>query len=833
MGPDGALSDRELTDNEGPPTSVPIMKSSSTRSLVRKLDSIDQDLASKDEDEVGEEEEEARKGDIEASQARDRGVETGHEQHNTEESAFENEVDINSAVFKQSPATPPDKNENKTKEDPVLTPHSTSTFTSMDANEAPSERHVATVTAVDEFPSTTAKVRGIASPETSSESSDAESIVMVEKPSFTFMTCAAVHEIPPLLTVKEIRYRPSPYVAELIDKCEPALPANSISDPRCCVMDGESNEPWLDELLYDDTELDWTKDDEEEDIFACDIDGCLEVNFNEKESEVLFPELESGSESMRNGQESVSSPTEQQTCNPDSDESPLDSDGDMPSSPAMTTPLKTYYRLVPSPHSSPTDEEVEELQVTRPHDGNSKCLSPIPECPSVDEDLDEWTESVGHDRCDYNIISIEVDDVRSCSPEDSAPMAGSKGELRSLLRTFVAEQLRECEGSGFKPRFSQSSLRPEPRRPLPRPHRFKPLSNLETADNDVLLPPLTPQQRVSSDSAKVVSSPKLRNRDEWETGSDIVSCRRDMSEGDESSDGSLTTKTEPWCTPRRGAFRPAHYSTAAPTLSSVSVSKVTASVTFLGCVDENNNATESENTDANSRSSSTSEEIQTKAKSAACTVVLDNNTRRNSTTSRTSTSSFVKLTYCGSELSDAEFDTHDKPVSKDPPSPTPKVSAIVQRPKIECIPIVPCTPYAPQEEFKKRYNERDQPARIIYRFSGEFTATVPSKPSDTKNKRQYRVSGEYIATITTCAPIRSLTSLTMTSSSTMDSGKPESMESVESTEVVWIANKSLMSKSEVPEVRDSSVPSTPTSLRPRGGRTFSKFRLFRLVTLQM
>ena len=42
VGPDGAISDRELTDNEGPPTRLPLKNSrvsSSTQSLVRKLES--------------------------------------------------------------------------------------------------------------------------------------------------------------------------------------------------------------------------------------------------------------------------------------------------------------------------------------------------------------------------------------------------------------------------------------------------------------------------------------------------------------------------------------------------------------------------------------------------------------------------------------------------------------------------------------------------------------------------------------------------------------------------------------------------------------------------
>ena len=105
VGPDGAISDRELTDNEGPPTRLPLKNSrvsSSTQSLVRKLESIE------NEEVDDKEESEEIKREVEGSEdtgglvkenvrkefsKREEGEGESSEYY-TEESCYETEIEI-------------------------------------------------------------------------------------------------------------------------------------------------------------------------------------------------------------------------------------------------------------------------------------------------------------------------------------------------------------------------------------------------------------------------------------------------------------------------------------------------------------------------------------------------------------------------------------------------------------------------------------------------------------------------------------------------------------------------------------------------------------------
>ena len=825
MGPDGALSDRELTDNEGPPARVPIRKTNSTRSLERKLEAIDQDLEENEEEETATSSKHGGHEDAGMTEAAARLEWLNRADESGQEVAQKCTIDDSAIIRRfssadnsnareramdyviQSPDQVTQSYESGSHDKLERCPSEASAQARMRQSQsepsisrAKKEAGCSVVFSQshDSFGKTT--TIGITSPETSSESSDADSIVMVEKPSFSFTMCAAVHEVPQPLTVQEVTYRSGKAsVAELIEQCEPISPANSVSK---LLGDDEARDHWIDDLWFDDTELDWRKSDEgEEELFDGDLKDCLDITFEENEAGELFEE-EAG-ESQE--EESSSNQPSEDACVPTNPD--MESDETDLNSVAMTTPMKTYYRLVPSPQSSSTEDEMEEVQISRTHDVTGTCLSPILECPSVDENQLESVGSPERVSTDDKASLMDVDESCPSSPRVSSPARSSKGDLRSLLKVFVAEQLRECEEGELMPRFSKITCRPQPRRVHPFPPEPDP-------EDDPLLPPLTPQQHAASDVAKVVPSPKLPSRAEWETSSDPMCYGRDMRETDESSDG--TAKTEPWTVTQSGqretAVRRAHHVRAARTISSVGVSAASASVTFLGCVDENNNYVEEK--EVESRKSGNEKEAadaKERRRSTVHSVIAENSlTRKNSRPSRVSTSSFVKLTYCGSELSDADLDSRDEVLSDEEQNRGPKVSAVFQRPKIERISIAPCSPYAPQEEYKQRYNERDRPARIVYRFSGEFTATLPPL-EEALDKREYRVSGEYVATVTTNAHGQSSHSLTMTSCSTVDSGKPESMDSVDCTEVVWVLNDALVSSS-VNRARRREKPAPLTSI---------------------
>lgn len=967
VGPDGAISDRELTDNEGPPARLPIRKSSvsgSTSSLVRKLQSIENEEA-EDNEKSGEfkrevEGSEDRKGlveeELQQEIPRKREEGEGSECY-TEESCYETEIEIvpeqraegrkrlrdkkNSSLSSLESAQEEAKR-SKTQqtdfeilEDKELYQTTSTEFNTLiipsrlgpnlDVDETMNSRNTAVVIPVQSFPGEEAKLRArVMSPETSSESSDAESIVMAKVPSFSFLTCEAVNEIQTDSTSMEslnmeqdlhdyemsrhsghaASYRNSnttdsmnslnserdycdyevsrhyenrkshvnnEITAELVKNC---LPPSPISDTNeVCYVVEETQGTSSEDLSYDDTEIAWGKEHADHAIIAeafseeeqeSEGDDDSTRNFTGNETDVLFPELEERLQDVSacvSPERAVEKIINQKPGNrQNSDDSATDSDTDMTRSFTFETPLKTFYRLVPSPQSSSTEDELEEIHVSKSFH-SSKTLSPIPEFPSVESNLNQTSTDSRNGvknraSCSYSVVSVEIDDGNTTVriegdkeniPVESIPDSSNKGDLRSLLQKFVAEQLRECEGEKFSSRYVRPSARhPENRRPRPRPNRrIVPLASCDTSNNDTLLPPLVPQKRTCTETARLISSPKLRYRGERDYDSDTAPCK--TQDGDESSDSSRTAKTEPWSTPCRSVVAPCFDST--PRLSSLSVGNVKTSVTFLGSEDENNNfrsasslertcTIESDERLDNSTNVGASERLARRdSESRVHYIKAESPSKRSDRTSVSSVSSFVKLTYCGSELSDTEFvEKPDKLSKQDKPCnrtlstiPSAAISVSVERPIIHRIPLMPETPYAPQEEFIARFHDRCAPPRIIYRLSGEFVATIPSDspPNSQESQdavtakgsgnRQYRLSGEFVATFTTAADTQNASTLALMSSSTEDSSAK-----TESTEVVWVQHEPVVSVEEV-TVDEMSGPATPVP--PRNGK-FGKFKFF-------
>lgn len=798
----------------------------------------------------------------------------------------------------------------------------------LDTDERMNSRHSTVVIPVQSFPGEEAKIRArVMSPETSSESSDAESIVMAKVPSFSFLTCEAVNDIhadsmdslnmeqdlhdyemsrqnrevsyyckdAESVSMHSLNSEPdhcdeevlhhyenrnsrasSESTADLIKNCQPHSPTSDTPD-LCYVLE-ETRETSSDDFSYDDTELVWGKQTADHEIIAeafCEDaseteEEHLERNFTGNETDVLFPELEEKLQDVITSVEPAVEKhnTQKPGIRQSSDESSAESDSDVNKSYTFETPMKMFYRLVPSPQSSSTEDELEEIQVSKSF--NSKTLSPIPEFPSVESNLnqtssDSRSSPKNRASCSYSIVSVEIDDGTNTilveGDKENIPIkdmdnmtTSSKGDLRSLLQKFVAEQLRECEGEKFSSRYARPATRyPEHRRQRPRPNRrIVPLASCDTSGNDVLLPPLVPQKRTCTETAKLISSPKLRYRGERDYDSDIAPCHCRTPDGDESSDSSMTAKTEPWCTPRRSVVRSQFEPT--PRLSSLSVGNVKTSVTFIGSEDDNNNFRKAssleracviENDDrdiewAHSVASSnraSADRLSRKDSDRVQHFVQANNSpsKRSDRTSVSSVSSVVKLTYCGSEVSDTEFERPDKPSRMDQHSsrtlithPSNAISVSVARPIIQYTPVPPETPYAPQEEFIARFHDRCAPPRIVYRFSSEFVATIPgsdsnaSQTQDASNEqnganRQYRLSGEFVATFTTAAETQNVSNLALASSSV-----EENSTKTESTEVVWVANEPVVSAGEV-TADEMSGPSTPVA--PRNGK-FGRFKFF-------
>lgn len=960
VGPDGVISDRELTDNEGPPIRLPIKNSnvsSSTRSLVRKLESIE------NEDTEDNEGSGAFKREVEGREDRENLVEEDAQEEvlereqgegsecYTEESCYETEIEFSPENRAGSRKRVHEKKNSSwsSLESAQEEPKRTKTYQSdcensnekelhqptenntlilpsslgpnLDVDESMNSRNSTIVIPVQSFPGEEAKLRArVMSPETSSESSDAESIVMAKAPSFSFLTCEAVNEFPTdSISMESLNmeqdlheyelsrhggnaayYRSgnatdslnslnsecdecdfevsrhydnreshvkAETTAELIKNCLPSPSPTSDTNELCYVVE-ETRETSSEELSYDDTEIVWGKEHADNAIIAeafCDEEQDMEGNddtkrnFTGNETDILFPELE---QRLQDVSACVSvDPTVQKTINltpsnrQNSDDSATDSDTDVTRSFSFETPLKTFYRLVPSPQSSSTEDELEDIQVSKSFHG-SKLLSPIPEFPSVESNLNQADSRNGTKNrvsCSYSIVSVEIDDGNTTVlvegdkeniPVANMPESSDKGDLRSLLQKFVAEQLRECEGEKFSSRYVRPAARhPENRRPRPRPNRrIVPLASCDTSNNDILLPPLVPQKRTYTETAKLISSPKLRYRGERDYDSDTAPFTCRTAEGDESSDSSMTAKTEPWCTPSRGVAKPIFES--ARRLSSLSVGNVKTSVTFLGSEDENNNfhrASDVERTciiDDELNNEGPRERLNPEnSESRTHYIRAESPTKRRDRTSVSSVSSFVKLTYCGSELSDTEFaekpdkqSKEDKPCTNDLSTISSRaLSVSVERPIIECIPLMPETPYAPQEEFIARFHDRCTPPRIVYRLSGEFVATIPSdSPTSSQetedvvatkrsSNRQYRLSGEFVATFTTAADTQNASTLALMSSNTeVGSAKTES------TEVVWVQHEPVVSAEDV-TADELSGPSTPV---PTRSGKFGKFKFF-------
>lgn len=968
VGPDGVISDRELTDNEGPPARLPTKNSavsSSTRSLVRKLESIENEEAEDLEDNIEREVEgDEGKGNVEEGKAQagllsEREEGEGSEDF-TEDSCYETEIEIapenrggtsrkrlldktNSSLsslensqgeVKRSKTYQSDSGESSRESDLHSSSTDNNTFivpsilgSNLDLDQSMTSHSGTIVIPVQSFPGEDAKLRArVMSPETSSESSDAESIVMAKVPSFSFLTCEAVNVIhtdsismeslnieQDLCDYELSRYNgstglcsisnatgtmssleskrdycddevsrhfenaescvKSESTTELIKKCLPPSPTSDTNE--LCYVVEETRETSSEDLCYDDSEIVWGKenadhaiiaeafseDDEEQEI----EDDDSQRNFTGTETDVLFPELEQRLQDISacmSPEPSFDKTSYHKPSNRGhSDDSATDSDTDVTRSLSYETPLKTFYRLVPSPQSSSTEDELEDIQMSKSFQ-SSKTLSPIPEFPSVESNLnraslDSEGDAKRRGSCSYSIISVEIDDGNSTIlvegnkeniPVENLQSTSSKGDLRSLLQKFVAEQLRECEGKKFSSWYARPDSRhSENRRPRSKQNRrVVPLASPDSSNNEKLLPPLVPQKRTYTETAKLVSSPKLRYKGERDYDSDNSPCHFRHRDADELSDGSMTAKTEPWVTPQRGV--PGRQFGATTRFTSLSVGNVKTSVMFLGSEDENNNFRKANSLEKpcviedgdNSHNAARSEtSCHGNGMRRDQHIKTQTSANPNERERLSSVSSFVKLTYCGSELSDTEcVEKPDKPSVKDSSSsialrtlpPSPCISVSVQKPRIDYIPLTPETPYAPQEQFIARFHDRGTPPRVIYRLSGEFVATIPSDSISALNgaedavaasesgNRQCRLSGEFVATFTTAADTSTASTLALTSSYT-----EESSTKAESTEVVWVQNEPVVSSGEVTaDELSCSEPPAPT----RSGK-FGRFKFFR------
>ena len=651
--------------------------------------------------------------------------------------------------------------------------------------------------------------------------------------------------------------------ARLVEQCQP-LPFTK-SEESCYVL-GESKD---DEYAYDynDLIMSMKEEDEEEDVILVDAYLTDDINATDYPHEiadeddlseqVYSPEKEElqnleAAKIQKNTEVKTSS-----TSRSNSDESTAESEHEIPRSPAMETPMKLFYHLVPSPHSSSNeDSETDDAQTARQYEISVKSLSPIPECPSQEESIDNSVDSLmrGDKRgsCTYSIVSVEVDDAqkavvmdadspepildpkeifRSINPDpvliESLPP--TKKDLRSLLEKFVAQQLRECE-SDDKPRSrlwsspvvcqplpvypverkpeletqvkapctSERSdsgdvmlppLTPRKTRVRPRTTRF-PITNSE--EEDVMLPPLKPETALSrsktrsstsgsseneslkspinprqpvarSNRARVIRSPKLHSKvDQSDCRSDIVpftgrNLRKYELLDYESSDSS-TAMTEPlnFDAVRKKLPQPLCHST--PRIYSSSADGSHPSVIFLG-TDKDSDKSGKRNSDSQGL-----EEI-TKTERTNSNSDIERRTMRPSRArtkeSRESTSSIVRLTYCGSVLSNSEDEViPDLPSAPDEPSTplktlsvrAPKMKPKLDKPKLEFLAIPSKSPYAPQDEFKIRYGHRRTSPKIVYRISGEFVPPNLGEPTSTVTsggERLYRLSGEFAATIVT------------------------------------------------------------------------------------
>ncbi|XP_032222291.2 kinesin-like protein KIF26B isoform X2 [Nematostella vectensis] len=312
-------------------------------------------------------------------------------------------------------------------------------------------------------------------------SSDAESIVLPEKPQFSFMTCDAINDPADACRKRgsrellEMDHRASlpccNITAQLVEACQPngMYTRDNRRDPA-----DEQHSP--DEFYFDDTELSWSEKDEDVGTITVyyEDDRGQGVEIQHSQSTESFPDLDKQLSLVEPVQDGTEPELELRAGSNDS----LDSDPELPPrSPAMDTPMQMFYHLVPSPQSSSTEEDCDDGMTSKSK--TVKSLSPIPECPSRESSLNRSTESINihekrnrdsfiyvevRDNPDRNTPVHEkdrdfisppakyfrtVDDVGSqTEPSEVRTMSPDKHELRSLLQRFVAEQLKECQVDG-------------------------------------------------------------------------------------------------------------------------------------------------------------------------------------------------------------------------------------------------------------------------------------------------------------------------------------------------------------------------------------------------
>lgn len=717
-------------------------------------------------------------------------------------------------------------------------------------------------------------------------SSDAESIILPEKPCFSFMTCDAVNVDDNEARTSGKRISGSfikirgdaglgfrhDVTAKLVEACQPE---GYFTEDGACFVVEEHHSP--DELYYDDTELIWgEKEDDLRTVTVLYLDergqGIEKEVQKTRSEESLFPDLDQKLYDVNlvcDGRESeISFKLEGSTDS-------LDSDQDLPPrSPAMDTPMKLFYHLVPSPQSS-SNEELDESQALKAKAMAAKSLSPIQECPSRESTLTRSSSgsfniqgvrdqnqnivntSGASKNCKVGTNEREItsppakyfrtveheqsrENVENPKPRNSPPQ---KYEARSMLQRFVADQIMEGQAASQltkpKPQQPVGTNRVTPTRGN---RRCRVISPNELSSQDVLIPPLTPHRRSVTDRARVIRSPKLGVQREREYGSDVVSYRRDYQ--DDSSDSSLTTRTEPWYPVRPRPLFPPHQ---------VKKSVVT-NVTFLGseeaalsnthtkvvsveslkeAEDEIRRSQEldkenydKDNNTRRSRESKKNQEFGYQSEPEVCRNKNSNRKQKHKRDERGYVSegegklsknkcdrsnSFVRLTYEGSEVSGSEAEVRHPRLHQSEPNVGRYGN--IKRPSISREAIDPRTPYAPQKDFKVRHRARRSLPKIIYRISRDYTAVVTTAGATTGYPQpvmSYSVEG-----------MHNTSANRLGSTSTVNS---TGMTLAKSSSMVWVMTDPPTSCEEM-TADEQSVPGTPVCASR--GRRLNKLRLFR------
>lgn len=696
-------------------------------------------------------------------------------------------------------------------------------------------------------------------------SSDAESIILPEKPCFSFMTCDAINDESD--NRKSIKRHSGSFIvssaagdvtcrydvtAQLVEACQPE---GYFEQGQYFVFEKDQHSP--DEFYYDDTELIWSE--KEDDL------GTVTVLYSDERGQgiektitaaisddSLFPDLDQKLDSVNQIDLDDNQQSELSIKLHDGSSDSVDSDQDLPPrSPAMDTPMKLFYHLVPSPHSS-SNEDLDESKMKAV---SAKALSPIQEYPSRESSLNRSSESLMNELRDqnYNIVDaqngdITVDtmerDVKSPPPKffrtvehdqmngTESDLKPDKHELQSIIQRFVAEQLMESQGITGEIKISRPQPRPASERGTPTRgnRRCRVISPNDSANQDILLPPLKPHRRSMLDRARVIRSPNLGVQRERECSSDVVSYRRDYN--DDSSDSSLTTRTEPWSSP----IRPR------PVLPTPATQRPT-NVTFLGCeasspvsntkvVPVDTDSPEDTSDDAaQDKKSSSHERYQEFGYQSEPEVRKNRNRTKERKAKRDergyvsegenkvkakedNSDSFVKLTYDGSEVSGSEAEIRHPRLHRSEPHVGRYGN--LKRPAISREKIDPKTPYAPQSDYKTRHHQHRSSHKVIYRVSGEFSAVVTTAQGS-PSTRYSRTSVNNSMSCIQSSPNRRLGS-----TSTVNSCTGTALGG--STSTVWVLSEPAMSSEEM-TADERSVPGTPVSI-PRG-RRLSRLRFFR------